>query len=156
MGFLDNLGKKTSELGKKTSEATSKLAKETKLKLKINENKGKIKEVYEEIGKKVYQRHVQDNNIEDIAINEKCKLIDDLSNEIEDARKEILFLNNKKLCQKCSAEMENNAVFCPICGEKQEVVQPATENAEEAKEVEVLPKDEEVKEDAKEETEDEE
>ena len=44
MGFFN-------DIGKKTSEATSKIAKETKLKMKINENKGKVKELYEEIGK---------------------------------------------------------------------------------------------------------
>ncbi len=50
MGFF-------SELGKKTTETTGKIAKETKLKLKMNENKGKINDIYEEIGKKVYEKH---------------------------------------------------------------------------------------------------
>ena len=56
MGFFN-------DIGKKTSEATSKIAKETKLKMKINENKGKIKELYEEIGKKVYEKHVREENV---------------------------------------------------------------------------------------------
>lgn len=48
MGFF-------SDLSRKTSETTGKIARETKLKLKINENKGKITDMYEEIGKKVYE-----------------------------------------------------------------------------------------------------
>ena len=56
MGFFN-------DIGKKTSEATSKIAKETKLKMKINENKGKIKELYEEIGKKVYEKHVREEYV---------------------------------------------------------------------------------------------
>ena len=56
MGFF-------SDLGKKTSETTSKIAKETKLKLKINENKGKIDDIYEEIGKKVYEKHIREEKV---------------------------------------------------------------------------------------------
>ena len=45
MGFFN-------DLGKKTTETTSKIAREAKLKMKIKENKGKIKDLYENIGKK--------------------------------------------------------------------------------------------------------
>lgn len=113
MGFF-------SDLGKKTSETTGKIAKETKLKLKINDNKGKIEDIYEEIGKKIYEKHIREEKIEikdDLA--EDCAKIDVLAKEIEDARLEILKLNNKRLCSKCSAEIENVNLFCPKCGEKQ-------------------------------------
>ena len=113
MGFF-------SDLGKKTTETAGKISKETKLKLKINENKGKIEDLYEAIGKKVYEKHVRENDvcIKDELENE-CAQIDSLSKEIEDARLEILKLNNKRLCCKCSAEIEASAQFCPKCGEKQ-------------------------------------
>ena len=114
MGFF-------SDLGRKTSETTGKIARETKLKMKINENKGKITDIYEEIGKKVYEKHVREENIDIKAdLEEECKKLDELSKEIEEARIEILKLNQKKLCSKCSAEIENGALFCPKCGEKQE------------------------------------
>ena len=113
MGFF-------SDLGRKTSETTGKIARETKLKMKINENKGKITDIYEEIGKKVYEKHVREENIDIKAdLEEECKKLDELSKEIEEARIEILKLNQKKLCSKCSAEIENGALFCPKCGEKQ-------------------------------------
>ena len=54
MEFFDKLGKKASEAYKMTADKTGKIAKETKLKLKMNELKSEIKEIYEEIGKKVY------------------------------------------------------------------------------------------------------
>ena len=127
MGFFDNLSKKTTEFGKKTSEATSKIAKETKLKLKINENKGKIKDLYEEIGKKIYENHNGEIKGNEEFLKEKCTAIDELSTEIENARKEILVLNNKKICENCSSEIENNAAFCPKCGVKQEEVKSAIE-----------------------------
>lgn len=151
MGFF-------SDLGKKTSETTGKIARETKLKIKINENKGKIEDVYEEIGKKVYEKHIREENInikDDLA--EECSKIDALAKEIEDARIEILKLNQKKLCSKCSAEIENAAMFCPKCGEKQNSEEPTVkeEALEKLEAGEVTPgkekEAESVKEDIKEE-----
>lgn len=141
MGFFN-------DLGKKTSEATNKITKETKLKLKINENKNKITDLYEEIGKKVYEKHTREENIsikEDL--EEECSKIDELSKEIEEARKEILKLNNKKQCSNCYAEIEKDAVFCSKCGQKVqtvEVVEPK-QVPEEAKTTEPEEKNEEEK-----------
>ena len=150
MGFF-------SDLGKKTSETTGKIARETKLKMKINENKGKITDIYEEIGKKVYEKHVREENIDIKAdLEEECKKLDELSKEIEEARIEILKLNQKKLCSKCSAEIENGALFCPKCGEKQEQEPTKKEEAlEKLEEANIEPEKQEeaeaVKEDLKEE-----
>lgn len=135
MGFFN-------DIGKKTTEATSKITKETKLKLKMNENKGKISDLYEEIGKKVYEKHVREENINiKEELQEECKKIDALSKEIEEARKEILKLNKKRQCPNCYTEIEKDAIFCPKCGAKQEpeaeIIQEVPETAkEEAKEVE--------------------
>ena len=124
MGFFD-------DLGKKTTEKTTKITRETKLKFKINENKSKAKELYTEIGKKVYEKHVREENIviKDF-IQEECARLDEISKEIEDARKEILVLNNKKLCKKCFAEMDKDANFCPKCGDKQSNEETVLEKAE--------------------------
>lgn len=125
MGFFN-------DLGKKTSETTSKIAKETKLKMKINENKGKVSDLYEEIGKKVYEKHVREENIiieEELA--EECYKLDEICREIEEARKEILALNQKKVCSKCYAEIEKEAQFCSKCGERQTAEETVLEKAEE-------------------------
>lgn len=121
MGFF-------SDIGKKTSETTSKIARETKLKMKINENKGKIADLYEIIGKKVYEKHVKEETegFEDF-LNAELTKIDELSKEIEDSRIEILKLNQKKMCQNCATEIEKNAQFCPKCGQKQNTTEPTVE-----------------------------
>lgn len=117
MGFFN-------EIGKKTSEATCKITKEAKLKIKINDNKNKISDIYEEIGKKVYEKHVREENISiKDELEEECSKIDELSKEIEVARKEILKLNNKRQCPKCYAEIDKEAAFCSKCGEKLENVE---------------------------------
>lgn len=134
MDFFNKLGKKASEAYKVTADKTGKIAKEAKLRMKMGELKSEINDIYEEIGKKVYENHVREEK-EDIAndLEEKCTKIDFLSDEIESLLKECLEIKDKKQCQKCYAEIDKNVKFCPQCGEKQEV--------EEAKEVEVIEHD---------------
>ena len=131
MAFFDKLGKKASEAYKITADKTGKIAKETKLKLKMGDLKSKIEDVYEEIGKKVYEKHVKKEEIS-IAndLNEQCAKIDEMSNEIERLLQECLELKDKKQCQKCFKEIDKNMKFCPECGAKQE--------EKEAKEIEII------------------
>ena len=131
MEFFDKLGKKASEAYKMTADKTGKIAKETKLKLKMNELKSEIKEIYEEIGKKVYEKHLREENISiKEELESECTKIDVLSDEIEQLLQQCLDLKDKKQCPKCYKEIEREAKFCPHCGEKQTNEQP--------KEVEIL------------------
>lgn len=134
MEFFDKLTKKASETYKGAAEKTGKIAKEAKLKLKISDNKSKINDIYEEIGKKVYQKHASN---EDLCIKqdleEECARIDELSAEIEGYHKEILELSNEKACTNCGEHMSKDAKFCPKCGTEQPEIKE-----EPAKEVEVL------------------
>ena len=137
MDFFNKLGKKVSETYDATAEKTSKLAKEAKLRMKMNENKSNINDLYKEIGKKVYEKHLREENIDiKSELAEECSKIDALSAEIESALKEILELKDKKQCIKCASEIELSATFCPKCGEKQP--------EEEVKVVEVVDSDVEV------------
>lgn len=134
MDFLNKLGKKASEAYKVTADKTGKLAKEAKLKMKISELKNEINDVYEEIGKMIYENHVREQK-QDITneLGEKCTKIDCLSDEIESILKQCLELKDKKQCLNCYVQIEKDAKFCPECGVKQE------ENVEEpVKDVEVV------------------
>ena len=130
MDFFDKLGKKASEAYKVTADKTGKIAKETKLKFKMSELKSKVEDIYEEIGKKVYETHVKKENISMEDLLPECKQIDELSEQIENIRKECLELKDKKQCSKCFKEIDKEMKFCPECGAKQE--------EQEAREVEVL------------------
>ena len=120
MGFFDNLGKKASAAYDATAEKTSKIAKEAKLRMKMNENKSEINNIYKEIGKKVYEKHVINENIDiKTELEEECTKIDVLSAEIETCLKSILELKEKKQCEQCHTEIDLDATFCPKCGAKQ-------------------------------------
>ena len=131
MEFFDKLGKKASEAYKMTADKTGKIAKETKMKFKIGELRSQINDIYEEIGKKVYEKHVKKEEISmKNDLEEECTKIDVLSDEIESLLKQCLELKDKKQCPKCFKEIEKDAKFCPSCGAKQEET--------EVKEVEIL------------------
>ena len=134
MEFFDKLTKKASETYKGAAEKTGKIAREAKLKIKISENKSKINDIYEEIGKKVYQKHTSN---EEVCIKkdleEECAKIDILSSEIDSYHKEILELSNVKACTNCGEHMAKEAKFCPKCGTEQPEIKE-----EPAKEVEVI------------------
>lgn len=133
MDFFDKLGKKASEAYKITADKTGKIAKETKLRLKMSETKSKINEIYEEIGKEVYEKHLGKSNSDNFEqeIEDKCIEIDVLADEIESMLQQCLDLKDKKKCSICYTEIDKNAKFCPNCGEKQE----------EKEEVEVIEED---------------
>lgn len=113
------------------SKKTSELAKEAKLKMKMNENKAEIKDLYQEIGKKVYKKHTLSEGIDiKVDLEEECIKIDILSAEIETCLNKIRELKDKKQCPNCFNEIDLESRFCNHCGAKQEV--------EEAREVEVV------------------
>ena len=124
MEFFDKLGKKASEAYKITADKTGKIAKETKLKLKISQLRTQVSDVYEEIGKKVYEKHIREDGEakEDIEekLEELCTKIDVLSDEIEDLLQQCLELRDKKQCKNCYVEMDKEYRYCPNCGAKQD------------------------------------
>ena len=132
MNFLDKLGQISSQTYRYTQEKTTKIAKIAKLKALMNEDKQKVEDLYNEIGKKLYENHVRAEKIDIVSkIEDICKEIDAYADEIELTRKEILKLKDLKQCKKCSYEMELEYKFCPNCGEEQkEVLENKEENSE--------------------------
>ena len=133
MEFFDKLGKKASEAYKITADKTGKIAKEAKLRMKMAELKSEISDIYEDIGKIVYEKHIREEEY-DISkeLEEHCTKIDMLSDEIESHLRECLQLKDRKQCPNCYIEIEKSMKFCPECGSKQEVENEA------AKEVEIV------------------
>lgn len=126
MDFFDKLGKKASQTYKYTTEKTSKLAKEAKLRMTMNEQKAQIEDKYMAIGKKVYERHIAQDNLDidiEAVVEEECIEIDELCDRIDEERKELLTLRDKKQCANCFYEIELEYQYCPNCGDKQEETQ---------------------------------
>ena len=144
MDFFNKIGDIANKTYKKTSQKTGEIAKEAKLKMKMNDNKSKINNLYEEIGKIVYQKYL---NNEEVKINEDLNTylnqIDELSKEIETYQEDILKIKNKRLCENCYSEINLDAKYCPHCGfeQKEEKVEDIKENEtsdEGTKEIEII------------------
>lgn len=121
MSILDKISQTASDTYKYTAEKTSKIAKMAKLKSSLNQDKQKIDDLYNDIGKAIYQNYVREER-EDIGskIEELCTEIEAYADDIELIRKELLKLKDLKQCKVCSYEMELEYKFCPSCGARQE------------------------------------
>ena len=129
MGFFDDLTKKASETYKNTAEKTNKITREMRLKSMMNDYKNATEKVYAEIGKKVYEKHIREENIDIKAeLAEECSKIDAYAKEIEDMRMEMLALKDLRLCNVCAAEIPLTAKFCPKCGKPQEEIKTETQS----------------------------
>lgn len=122
MDFFDKLGQKANEAYKLTADKTGKIAKEAKIKMKMNELKCEIDDLYNEIGKKVYEKHCLDEEIDiNIDLEEECTKIDLLSSDIETLLNQSLELKDKKVCIKCFKEINKDMKYCFECGTKQDI-----------------------------------
>ena len=145
MEFFNKIGDIASKTYKNASQKTGEIAKEAKIKMKMNENKSKINDLYEEIGKIVYQKYINKEEVKiEEDLNTYCNQIDELSKEIEKCQEEVLSLKNKRICENCYAEIELSSKYCPHCGfeqaeEKKEDIKE--ENKEEATTVGIVEED---------------
>ncbi len=126
MGFFDDISKKMNETKNSFVATTGKIERENKLKKDISNNEVTIQNTYNEIGKKVYESVDNINDINEY-LHEKKNYIDSLIASNADMKKEILVLNNKKICSNCSAEIDLEATFCPQCGKEQEKIEQKPE-----------------------------
>ena len=101
--------------------------------------KSQANDIYEEIGKKIYEKHVKEETV-DIKkdLEEECTKLDVISDEIDSILKECIDLKDKKVCKNCYKEIDKNMNFCPECGAKQENEE---EQKDDVKSVEVIETD---------------
>ncbi len=120
MDIIDKLGKTATNTYKITVNKTNNIAQRTKLRMHINECKSKIEAMYNVIGKKIYEKHVREGNI-DIQgdIKKECEQIDKISQDIEKSIEYLLYLKDMKKCPRCYSEIMIYYNFCPVCGKKQ-------------------------------------
>ena len=138
MNFLDKITKKATETFQFTKEKTSKISEELKLRNKINEAKRKIEDLYEDLGKGIYNEFKTGKKFE---AEVKCEEISGLEDEISKLKIEILAIKDMKKCISCNEEIEKKDEYCSKCGTKQteiEEVVEIKEEPEDAKEAEVV------------------
>jgi ArsR family metal-binding transcriptional regulator len=90
----------------------------SKLNMAISSDEKKINEIYIKIGEKIYKDY-KDGKINDKGIKDKCEEIESIEKDIENLKKKMLKLKEKKLCKVCNTEMYKDDIYCPKCGREQ-------------------------------------
>lgn len=117
MEFLDNAIVKTKEAFDVACKKTGEVVNTKKLEFDLASLRSKQDKDFSALGRICFDLYKNDENATDevkalvSAIAEKNKKMAELNAAIVAAK-------NKRLCPKCSAPVEKNAVFCSNCGEK--------------------------------------
>ena len=115
MEFFKGLGSKISHTSQEAIKKTKEIADITKLNGEISAEEKKINNTYQLIGQKYFELHGDspEEEFDDLIISIKNSM-----SEIEEAKEEIRRLKGIRTCSQCSAELEGDAPFCPMCGAK--------------------------------------
>ncbi|MGY0374119.1 zinc-ribbon domain-containing protein [Clostridium sp. JNZ J1-5] len=89
----------------------------SKLTVSINSNESKMKDLYSEIGKKVFEKHENGQYI-DPELVENCNEILALKTSINEMKQKVNELRNKRICTNCDTSLPEDTAFCPKCGNK--------------------------------------
>ena len=114
MAFFSDLGETLTETGKEVSQKVKGLTGIAKLNLEVKKKEEFIQKQYREIGRQYYELHKDDED----PFLEEIMLIRETMKEIEQLKSEIAELKGTRICSACGAVIEQDAVFCKMCGEK--------------------------------------
>ena len=98
-------------------EKTNNIVNQTKLKFSISETKSKIKDIYTEIGKSVYENYKSTGEVID-DMEEKFAKIDAMTEEVNELKEQLYQLKENVKCPKCGAYNHSDDVYCSKCGER--------------------------------------
>lgn len=117
MDFLDNAVNKAKEVFDVACKKTNDVVTTQKQKFDVATIENKRNKDYAKLGE-IYYNLVKDTEIEDNSIKELVDAITEKNKKIEEINIEINSSKNKRVCPKCSALIDENSIFCSICGEK--------------------------------------
>ena len=82
-----------------------------------SETKSKIKDIYTEIGKSVYENYKSTGEVID-DMEEKFAKIDAMTEEVNELKEQLYQLKENVKCPKCGAYNHSDDVYCSKCGER--------------------------------------
>ncbi len=114
-GFMEKFLHHANKTKEVVMQKSGEVAKLTKLKVAIVSAEGKIKDVYNAIGKIVYEAYRNDEGDSE-EIETKCAELDTLHAELERLKAEYASVRNLKVCEACHTENAEDATYCAKCG----------------------------------------
>ncbi|MEG0873332.1 MAG: zinc ribbon domain-containing protein [Clostridia bacterium] len=124
------VGKTATDTYNTVADKSGKLIEETKLKFNVNDKELEIDEIYQIMGKTVYDAYKAGDDVGKVFTKE-CKKVDKELKEINEMKKKILYNKDLRECFNCGEIIAVNSTFCQNCGEKQKPVKIKEEVKEE-------------------------
>ncbi len=121
MAFFDDLGKKLSQAGQNMAQKTKDFSEVNKLNSAIASEEKKVNNIYLQLGKEYYQRHTNDS---EACFEQLVSAIKASEAQIAALRQQIQDIKGITRCEKCGADILNNAAFCSSCGASAPVKAP--------------------------------
>ncbi len=115
MNIVDETIVKAKEIADVTAKKATQISTLTKLNVKLSETKGAIEKAYKELGEIVYdavKNEVQQGEL----VEEKVRILDELTSQKEELCLKIANIKGKKLCTECKNENDADSLFCSKCG----------------------------------------
>ncbi|HEY8350622.1 MAG TPA: zinc-ribbon domain-containing protein [Clostridia bacterium] len=126
VSVLDSITRKVTDTAKAAAKISGSVVEITKLNMSINAEEEKIRKLYTEIGKQLYEDYTDGKAVSEELLR-KCVKIDEIFENIADMKDKILELRNVKACPNCGTILDIEMEYCHKCGKKQEDIPEAEE-----------------------------
>lgn len=136
MEFSDkvkDVSKKVGDVAEKTyktvADKSNQMIKSVKLKIQVSDLEQEIDIMYNDIGRKTYEKYKSGEAVE--GFEKDCKKIEKMYKEIIALDEKSLYIKNLRKCVNCGEVIEIENKFCPSCGEKQKKIKKEKEDKKE-------------------------
>jgi ribosomal protein S27AE len=119
VSVLDSITKKVTDTAKAAAKISGSVVEITKLNMSINAEEEKVRKLYMEIGKQVYEDYIDGKPLDE-ELMRKCIKIDEIFDNINEMKEKILELKNVKACPNCGTILAIDMEYCHKCGRKQD------------------------------------
>jgi hypothetical protein len=119
VSVLDSITRRVTDTARAAAKISGSVVEVTRLNLSINAEEEKIKKLYTEIGKQLYEEYTEGKPVSGELLR-KCVTIDEIIASIIEMKEKILELKNVKACPNCETVLDIEMEYCHKCGRKQE------------------------------------
>lgn len=113
MAFFDDLGKKISQAGQSAVQKTKDMTDIARINSAISDEEKKVSNNYHQLGVLYVAKHPADYESDFAELIAGIKASE---GKISDYKQQIQNIKGVTRCEKCGAEVSNNAAFCAACG----------------------------------------